>query len=361
MTGASEIMEAFGETQEEVTAPVALGLREVVPAPPQVEAEKLASVSARHRVLLVRAGAVIAVTTLISVGGALLIHLLLAGVIAVGFWFPGTLSGDKRGPALPGIADVGGSPGGFTILGNGPDDNAAPAPEAPTVLGNPTPGMADTLPKLPESLAPTSTVVPAMVAMPAPALPDLSGTFIQPPQAAPSATATPLPAVTVAPPGVANAGASSLTPGMPARGTEAGDGGGDDDRMMSLVKGDGGPGSGGGGVGSGRGMGRGNGINRGLSAADREPQLLSLSRNANFTLPLKYQLKPPEKSVRLILAVAADGSIAAVRLDQSCGISELDQMVSDYVLANFQFSPAYRAGKAIAAEFPFEMSFKPFD
>lgn len=357
--GATEIVEAFGEIPEEVTAPVALGLREVVPAPPHVEAEQLAAVSARHRVLLVRAGAVVAITTLISVGGALLIHMLLAGVIALGFWFPGKLPGDKRGAALPGIADVGGSPGGFTMLGNGPDDNAPPAPEAPKVIGNPSPGMTGALPSLPDTLSPPSPALPAIAALPAPALPDLSGTF-QPPQVAPAAAPASL-RVQVASPGTADAGTPSLNPGMPARGTDAGDGGGEEDRMMSLVKGDGSAGSGGGGVGAGRGAGRGNGINRGLSAADREPQLLSLSRNSNFTLPLKYQMKPPEKSVRLIIAVGADGSIASVQLDQSCGIREVDQMVSDYVVANFQFSPAYRAGKAIPAEFPFEMSFKPFD
>src|SRR5437763_1329832 len=63
-------------------------LADVVPPPPGADVEKLEQTAARHRVLIFRGGAVIALTTLISVGGALLIHAVAAGVLVIGLWFP---------------------------------------------------------------------------------------------------------------------------------------------------------------------------------------------------------------------------------------------------------------------------------
>jgi hypothetical protein len=109
-----------------------------------------------------------------------------------------------------------------------------------------------------------------------------------------------------------------------------------------------------------RGNGRGNGIDRGAST-DRQPQLLTFAANSDFTLPMKYQFHPPEKSVKFKITVAADGAISEVKLDQSCGVEDIDTLARAYVIANLRFSPAYRAGKAVEGEFPFEISFKPFD
>src|SRR5204863_8312854 len=93
-------------------------LADVVPPPPGADVDKLERTAARHRVLIFRGGAVIALTTIVSVGGALLIHAVAAGVLVIGFWFP-SWSGVRPGghSNIAGPVDAGGSPGGFTILG----------------------------------------------------------------------------------------------------------------------------------------------------------------------------------------------------------------------------------------------------
>jgi TonB family protein len=348
-------------------AAVDRSLLDVVPPPPAADIQKLEETAARHRVLILRGGAVIAITTLISVGGALLIHALAAGVLVVGFWFPSWIGFNAAGRSnRAGPPDSGGAPGGFSILGDGPDDNAPPAPQLAEILGNSptgTGGLPVRLPSLPE---PTAAQMAAQLAAPTEPLPVFSGDLgtvalarVTPQSVVPDT-------LVVAPPSAPLAGLEQPlaggTRGLPARGTGAGDGGGDDERIFPLLKGDGSGGSGAGGFGTGTGRGRGSGIDRGLSAADRQPQLLTMNSGVtDFSLPLKYQLKPPEKSVRVTIAVAADGSIRSVTLVQSCGITEVDQMACDYVKTSFRFSPAYRAGKAVPFDFPFEFSFKPFD
>jgi len=362
MRNAMEIPEAFLEPESESLAPTAEGLRAIVPVPPEADWEKLERESSRHRVLLIRTTAVIAVSTVISIGGALLLHALFASLVVIGLYFPWLVPASKGGGLLAGIPDLGGSPGGFTILGDGPDDNAPPSdlppsPGSVTFVSMPAIPAAPPLPELTSAQMAADISAPLTPLTPLPPTPGLGEVHIAPPiRTLPAGTATDL---VVSPPGIA--GAPSTQP-APTRGTGTGNGGGDaDDPILGLGKGDGSGGKGAGGTGSGVGQGRGSGIERGLSAADRQAMVLNqASAGANFALPLKYQTHPPERPVQFILTIAADGSIAAVKIDQSCGITEVDELLRDYVQAAFRFSPAFRAGKAVSSEFPLEFSFQPF-
>jgi hypothetical protein len=356
MLGAIDIPDAFLEPESESLAPSAAGLRAIVPVPPEADWEKLERESSRHRVLLIRTSAVIAVSTVISVGGALLLHALFAGLVVVGVYFPWAVPSARGGTLLAGAPDMGGSPGGFTVLGDGPDDNAPPS-DLPPSPGSQTLRLIAAIPAAPPLPDVTSAQLAAQITTPEaplPPTPGLGEVHIAPPLRALPANGD----LTVAPPGIA--GAPSAQP-SPTRGTGTGNGGGDEDRIYGISKGDGTGGKGAGGSGSGSGGGRGSGIDRGLSAADRQAMPLNqTSAGANFTLPLKYQLHPPERPVQFILTIAADGSITSVKIDKSCGITEIDEMLRDYVLATFRFSPAFSSGKAISSEFPLEFSFQPF-
>ncbi|HEY4330193.1 MAG TPA: energy transducer TonB, partial [Phycisphaerae bacterium] len=343
MRGTAEFPEAFTEEEEEAAAPMPRQLRAVVPQAASGDLEQLQQESSRHRVLLLRGGAVIAVTTVISIGGALFIHAIFAGIIVLGVWFP-WLAPARGNNASPGPADKGGASGGFTILGSGPDDNAAPSLTPASLLGQhgPISPPADaTLPPLPEV---TSAQIASQLATPELLLPainsDMGNVIITPapePIAAPAAllVAPPsAPAPSIAPSNASLAG----TTGAPARGTTSGDGGGEDDHVFGLLKGDGSNNWGAGGSGKGKGSGNGDGIDRGMSAADRDPALLNLTPGAamEFTIPLKYQLKPPPKSVRLVITILPDGKVGNIKLAQSCGVPDIDQLVLAYA-ANFQF------------------------
>jgi hypothetical protein len=244
------------------------------------------------------------------------------------------------------------------VLGDGPEDNAPPAAEVPTAarvlpasVAVGLPGVSD-LPPLPER--PAVVRATEMAAPLMPALPSMGLGTVQVSGGRSGAQLPETSAVT----GEGARGAAGAGP----RGTDAGDGGGDEDRPLGLFRGDGNGGRGGGGRGRGMGSGRGNGIDRGMSAADRGPQVLSLGAGGSkFTLPMKYQAKPPQKSVGLVLTIAADGTISKAQIEQSCGIRELDEFVRDWVMASCQFSPARRGGKAVEDEFHFELSFGLLD
>ncbi len=346
---ATEIPEAFGEAEAESTASVVRDLRAVVPAQAEADVGELERVAARHRVLLIRTGAVIAVSTVISVTGALFFHAVLGGIIIIGVWFPNWVGLAKGAQVLARPADMGGSPGGFTMLGLGPDDNAPPAERAPVMPGVPVRGPAEALPQLPEASSAQMAAAPFMRAEPLFSTTSDLGTALvnPPPERLPS-----VPGVRVAAPGATPTAESAVSgvPGMPARGTGMGNGGGDEDRIIDPFskRGDGSGGTGSGGIGRGIGSGRGNGIDRGMSAADRPAQLLNQSSNApSLTLPMKYQMRPPEKDVMLCIALAADGTITSVKVEQSCGYAEVDEIVREHVLATYRFSPEYQGGKAV--------------
>jgi hypothetical protein len=125
---------------------------------------------------------------------------------------------------------------------------------------------------------------------------------------------------------------------------------------------------GGGGTGTGAGTGAGkdfmlsNGLDRGYSAADRDPQLLSddpSTSKIKFVLPDKYISSPPDKDIELILTILPNGKIGDIRVAQSCGVPELDELYADYVRRTKRFSPGYKAGKAVTKEFPLGFMFHP--
>jgi hypothetical protein len=123
------------------------------------------------------------------------------------------------------------------------------------------------------------------------------------------------------------------------------------------MKGDGSGGSGAGGVGKGIGRGRGNGIDRGLSAAHRNVQILEM----NIPLAaLPLHAKAPERSCILCLTVEADGSISAVKVEQSCGVKDIDEYLQVAVRVNTHVSPEYdNNGKAVASTQEVEFTFNP--
>ncbi|HVT80039.1 MAG TPA: hypothetical protein VHM90_05225 [Phycisphaerae bacterium] len=336
---------------DEEVAPAAVDehLREVVPVPAAADTEKLEEESTHHRTLLVRGGAVIAVTTLVAVGGALLIHAIFGGLIVLGTLFPwsrGAIA--SGGGASPTLRDEGAN--SFSMLGDGPDANAAPSPDpifkpgAPDA-GMPAPPSLETLAPLPETS--TRNAAAQLVQPSAPDLPAANLGTVRVAQPKPSVGS---PSITPAPSGVQ--GTTAGISGQPARGNDTGNGGGSDDEpVINWVKGSG--------TGSGRGSGAGNGIDRGFSAADRSPQIIGYALpDSRFTLPLKYQIRPPEKAVKFNLTIGPDGAITAVHLEQSCGIADVDELAKAYVL-NLRFSPGYKAGKAITADFPYGIDFQP--
>ncbi len=317
-------------------------LREIVPLPAPADTGKLEDESSHHRVLFVRGGAVIAVTTLIAVGGALLIHALLAGVIVVGTFFPWS---QNRGGGSPGKNSSSDTPGSFSVLGSGPADNAPPSPSPVYTAGTPNAGI-----PAPPVLAALPEISPrdAAAQLVQPASPDLPVTALGSVHVSPP---TPVAnALNIAPP--QNAGTASIagTPGTPARGSAAGNGGGDDDGgSFTWVKGGGLGGS----------NGEGTGLDRGFSAADRSPQQIGFNGPENsFTLPTKYQINPPKQSVLFTLTIAPDGSIAAIHLDQSCGIPDVDELAKAYILST-RWSPGYKAGKAVTSDTQRGIDFDP--
>jgi hypothetical protein len=328
---------------------VAAELRVLVPAPGDPDLPRLEAEATRHRRLLVRAGAVIAVSTVVSVGGALLIHMCLGGVVAVGLLYsPPAWTGG--GHALVGAPDNGGSPGGFMVLGDGPDDNAPPAAEAPTAarvmpksaaVGVPSVSDLPPLPEKPAAARATEMAAPLMPALPSMGLGTVQVSGVKSGPTAPESSAV----TSEDTRGVVGAGP---------RGTGAGDGGGDEDRPLGLFRGDGNGGRGGGGRGRGIGSGHGNGIDRGMSAADREAHFLGF-RDTGFKLqvPPKYQDTLNKHPVTVTISISAEGAVTDVRVVDSCGIAEVDEMWRTYVLLNARFTPEYHDGKPVASELPF--------
>jgi hypothetical protein len=339
------------------------GLSNVIPHPPGADFDKLEQIATRHRVLIWRGGAVIAITTVISVGGALLIHALAAGVLVVGFWFPawiGLRTGGRTDGA--GLADSGGSPGGYSILGEGPDDNAPPAPQLAEILGDSPAGtgvLPAILPTLPEA-TPVQQASQLALAEPLPVVSgDLGSVLLVRADPAPALPDT----LVVAPPTALVTGPADPIgggiKGLPARGTGEGDGGGDEERIFPLLRGDGSGGSGRGGVGTGSGKGRGSGIDRGMSAADRPAQYLD-DRGPGFALPAGLRGATAYKNLKMCLHLRSDGSIAGVTVAQSCGDRDVDQEACDYVKAFLSFSPEYVAGKAVETDYEYTYSANGF-
>jgi hypothetical protein len=331
----NDFIDAF-EDEEGAALPVDGHLTEIVPTPAPADTDKLEEEATRHRVLLVRGGAVIAITTLIAVGGALLIHFFIASIVAVGLLFPWFSASTNSGGGNGREADL--SPAAFSIPVNDVEPSGPPSQAATPAIGTPNAVLPapPALAPLPETSSRDMTA--QLLQTNLPPLPDNTFGSVRVLANLPAQAATT----------AGNPSGNPAARGIAASNGEAPDG----EQGFNWVPGGG----------SGKGRGAGSGIDRGMSAADRKPQLLAFNGGTTaLQLPLKYQIKPPERSVKFNLTIAPDGSIAAIHLEQSCGIAEVDALAESYIQGNLRFSPAYKAGKAVAGEFPFEISFKPFD
>ena len=319
MDESQSITAAFEEEELDV-APVEEGLERVTPAAPEADLQKLEEEAAQHRVLLMRGGAVVAVSTLVSVGGALMLHSFFGGIIVLGMLFHWGTPGGGRGGGNPAKGDE-------TVIISG-DEDVPDAGDAAQQLAN-LPAASNDAPALakfgplPEVSPPASekSVVTQGVGLAMPQSEDFG--HIRASMGA-------------------KTGGGAAKAGVP-NGTE----GSDDEPVFNYV------------AGRGTGPGRGNGLDRGISAANRDARLLEF--DGNFTLPMKYQVRPPAKSVKLKIEVLPDGSMGDITVAQSCGVAEIDQRVVANMRENAKFSPAYEAGRAISSTFEFEQSFGPQD
>ena len=339
----------------------ASGLRAVVPhVIGGADSAKLEREVSRHRVLIVRTTAVIAVTTLISVGGALFIHAMFAGVFIFGLFFNWGLAALPAGTSGK-SADAGGADGEIMVIHDSPNagDPTRPARPAGTQLPNVLAALPlAALPALPEATPVQLALAPPMQTPDVPIAPpqDL-GTVKVPVPANLVKQPTPEGLVVSAP-----ASAEAATAASPAGRTSAaalatGTDFGDDEPVLRIYK-DGTGGSGGGsGPARGRGLGsgRGTGIDRGASGADR-PEPVVLDNPQPDQTPAWFQYNPPKQAVTLSVMVMENGAVGDITIVASSGRPEVDAYYRN-VLAGWKYSPAVVGGRRVARAK--EISFDP--
>jgi TonB family protein len=369
----------------------------VTPTPPPVDVEELEDVAAHHRVLILRRGAVIAVSTLLSIGGALLLHSILGGAFLAALFFgPGISPLDTGSGSGGDAASEGGKGRGYMMLADAGDAQGAtkagtptatpdaiasllradPTPQQPVLppaLATPPsplaqPGIAPvdvhTLMPTPPTAAPevppdfgTVTIKPPVrTPQPAPAEelrilpPDL-----QPKPAPPVAADSPTPATPAPAP---NPNVRAVASGFPAAGAtgprgnfgEADDG---DEELPSMLNSK----AGGPGKGNGRGRGMGGGLDRGPSGADRpEPIVLDNPMPSAAEQPSWIRANPPKNAVVFHVRILETGAIGDIELVASSGRAEVDAYYRD-VIARWKYGPAIKGGRPFAAVIP--LSFDP--
>ena len=313
-------------------------LLKVVPPPKPIDFPALEEEASRHRLILMRTGAVISVAALVSIAGAFLYHAMLVGILWAGAMFmPAQDRGGSRGAAL----ETGGgimtseAPSGPSAAPATPPSAAAAVTALPVVppvvqplpspnqvamntLNNeePTPdiiaipGGETALGHLKEPLPPR----PAVVAPPEP--------IILPPNRSES---LPL----VAPVKSANTPANNSSV-MGAGGT-----GDDDEAPISLLRDGAGSGT------DGR-SGRGHGHLMGGDLPEPQPR---------DTPGLEMPLTAPPKHDHMTyeVTVAADGTLLDVKLKESSGEADLDELWRLQILRKWKFYAAHVNGKFIQA------------
>jgi hypothetical protein len=354
------------ELQRMAEVPPDEKLLAAAPLPEPIELEELEEEVARTRVVFVRGAAAIPLSLIASIGGALLIHMLLVGGFLLALYFAVNLrsrSGGGGGMMARGMG--GGSQGGYMIENAPPGDLPGEAKTVEQVLGGAVaPPMPETpaLPEMSDAGRAARQLVPqesgtapgdnAMIGIPSGDR--LGSVRIAPPPPRRVVTVTPpTPAGVAAPPSseakngtiLASAGNTTGSPASPTRGGGGGRGrGGEDDygdeMIIPLSKGNGG-GSGGG---SGGGIGRGSG--RGASGADNpEPMILDWAM-PEFS-PALY-MDPPKRSTKFKVTVKVNGEAGEIEMVQSCGKPAIDAQWKQS-LKNAKFRPAYRAGRPYEA------------
>jgi TonB family protein len=314
-------------------------LLKVVPPPKPIDFHALEEESSRHRLILMRTGAVISVAALVSIVGAFLYHAMILGVL----W---------AGAMLMPVQDRGGSRGAALETGGGLMTTEAPSgpSAAPATPPGATPPAAMALPQVPPVVQPLPS--PNQVAMntfrndePAPDIIAIPGgetalghlkepvpprpTTVPPPEPMilpPNHTDLPSPAAPVS---------SANTPASNASVMGAGGTGDDEEAPISLLRDGAGSGTDGR---SGRGHGH-------LMGGD---------------LPEPGPLETPDLAMRLVsppkhdhmtydVTVAADGTVMDVKLKESSGEADLDELWRLQILRNWKFRAAHVNGKFIQA------------
>lgn len=317
-------------------------LLKIVPARKPVDFHALEEEASRHRLILVRTGAVISVAALVSVVGAFLYHAVIIGVLWVGaLLMPAPQRGGAGGHSLEtGLGGI--------MTTEGP--NTPSASPAPAVGGtNADPGVA--LPKVPPVVQPLpsrdAVAINTLENQPDPdiiAIPSgetaLGRLKVTPPE--PRVVAPPEPIISPpnhsesATPVIAAAGAptaSNLVRSV--GGTGAGGSGDDDEAPISWANDSGGNGKGGA-------AGRGHGHLMGGDLPEPFPY-------ETPDLDIKLTAPPKHDHMKYDVTVAADGRLVDVKLTESSGEADLDELWRRQILEHWRYHPAHVNGKFIQA------------
>ncbi|HUO11105.1 MAG TPA: TonB family protein [Phycisphaerae bacterium] len=311
-------------------------LLRVVPAPKPIDFEALTEETMRYRRLIVRAGAVVSVATLLSIGGALLYHVMLVGLFWVGTMIRPTVNaGGSRG--------LGSDTGSGYIISDAPEGtptNPAGTPAlAPSIPpAKPTlpavPPLVQPLPN-PNELAVNQLNAPQqdmnIIAIPAGESPLGRIKPPTPTKPVPRNVAPPMPLI--APPDKSTPIAAAPTRGVISPvASAAGNGGngGDDDAPINWFQ----PGQG-----TGAGLdGRGHGHIAGGDLEEPQPYLTP-------DLPMALTSAPKKDHMDYQVTVNAQGEITDVKLVESSGEADLDEMWRLQILRNWKYHAAHVGGK----------------
>jgi len=331
------------------------GLLKVVPSPAPVAFDALEEEVSRHRRLLVRGEWGIPVTAVISIGGSILYHLMLAGAFVVGSYF--AVRAVENGMGFAGSRQ-GASAAGYIVMDGGLQQGASAQSPADVLHEAPsTP---------PSSVSPPAAPAPPPIVQPAPnprelAMNQLTDPLAQPEligipagenalgQVKPRPPAPPVMPMLVAPTDVNATNLQNHAQGSPmSRAAEAaaiargggdqGNGTGDDDDPISWQR------SGSGDNGTGKRHGSGNGY---TSGAFRDEPVFYETPGLKLTLTSVVQKNPTYE-----VLVRADGTLATVKLTDSSGQADIDELYRVQILHNWKAYAAYRGGKYVDAVTP---------
>ena len=306
-------------------------LLNVVPPPPPIDFDALAEESAHHRRILVQAGAVVSVAALISIGGALLYHALLVSIL----WF---------GIVIHPAPDAGGSRGSSASEGTGylvaDSPNATNTPIAsPALAPTHAKETPDILPALPPVIQPLPSPDQLALNQINPLQPDLNIIAIPAGETplghlnAPNPRSTPPapPPAIFSPPNKSDDTAAPVARVTSRNGNGAGGSGDDDEAPISWMN----PGSGNGKEGS---SGLGHGHIAGGDLPDPVPYVTP-------DLDIAIRSRPKHDHMEYKVTVAADGSITDVKLTESSGEADLDELWRLQILRNWKYHASHISGK----------------
>ncbi len=284
-----------------------------------VEFASLVAESRQHRVLYMQRGAVVAVTTLLSIGGAFLWHAVLIGGVGLAWVFSPVKAPNNKPPELPGLIGTIVLPDEETTVAGGDSPLAAALGQAVPLGMPPMPAM----PVLPDVTF-SPPVMPIPEAQPIPAA--------MPVEEPGSVKVQPPPRV-IAPP--ANTDVASIdTGGTP--GIDRSDPDHSGEPMFEGMKGDG--------YGQGDGHGLGSGL--GPPGGDRMEPLVIYDP---YPVPPAWlAFNPPKKVPTFKVMVLANGEVGEIVVEESSGRPEVDAYYQS-LLSTWKYQPATRGGKPIAA------------